>query len=321
MSNSILPAAGNVDIVNANVRADKFNAATNIGVANKNPDFNFSVGDKFHVDKDSTDPVSITGNVVASGIKISNLTIGPAFDFASVSNVGNVTANVIQFANATTGFTTTANVEIGGNISLTANAQVTIGSNVLAEYTGPHGREPKETPLKKYPEIAFNESKFDGNDTTNTYTQAGYTVSSNGYFSNGPTDLRQPWRAFNNVLLGGSGATDIWLTPSGSFDNTNSPSLAVNGDSFTVDSTTYTGHWIKLELPNKIKASKIRIYSRGSDQTKRRPYKGVFLGSNTGNTNDWSVIKSFDGDLSWTTVGIDTANREIVIADLNSTTN
>ena len=143
MSNSILPAAGNLDIVNANVRADKFNAATNIGVANTNPDFNFSVGDKFHVDKDSTDPVSITGNVVASGIKISNLTIGPAFDFASVSNVGNVTANVIQFANATTGFTTTANVEIGGNISLTSNAQVKIGSNVLAEYTGPHPREPR----------------------------------------------------------------------------------------------------------------------------------------------------------------------------------
>src|SRR6056300_140520 len=312
---------GYLDVVNATLRASQVEAVSRLSVANTATTQSFSVGERFHVNKDSVDPVSITGNVVASGVKIGNLSISPTFDFASVSNVGNVTANVIQFANATTGFVTTANVEIGGNISLTANAQVKVGSNVLAEYTGPHGREPKETPLKKYPEIAFNESKFDGNDTTNTYTQAGYTVSSNGYFSNGPTDLRQPWRAFNNVLLGGSGATDIWLTPSGSFDNTNSPSLAVNGDSFTVDSTTYTGHWIKLELPNKIKASKIRIYSRGSDQTKRRPYKGVFLGSNTGNTNDWSVIKSFDGDLSWTTVGIDTANREIVIADLNSTTN
>src|SRR5210317_229314 len=181
MSNSVLPAAGNLDIVNANVRADKFNAATNIGVANTNPDFNFSVGDKFHVDKDSTDPVSITGNVVASGIKISNLTIGPAFDFASVSNVGNVTANVIQFANATTGFTTTANVEIGGNISLTSNAQVKVGSNVLAEYTGPHGRDPTTPLLKKYPEIVFEEGKFDRNDTTNTYTQAGYTVTASSY--------------------------------------------------------------------------------------------------------------------------------------------
>src|SRR5210317_905660 len=194
MSNSILPAAGNLDIVNANVRADKFNAATNIGVANTNPDFNFSVADKFHVNKDSTDPVSITGNVVASGIKISNLTIGPAFDFASVSNVGNVTANVIQFANATTGFTTTANVEIGGNIALTSNAQVKVGSNVLAEYTGPHGREPKEVPIKKYPEIAFDASKMDGNDTTNTYTQAGYTVTASSQLGKGWGS----YRAFNH---------------------------------------------------------------------------------------------------------------------------
>jgi hypothetical protein len=207
----------------------------------------------------------------------------------------------------------------GGKVEMASSA--VMGGETTMDQHGPHSRLPKATPLKKFPEIAFEDGKFDANDSTNTYVQAGYTVSSNGYYDNGPTDLRQPWRAFNNVLLGGSSSTDIWLTPPGSFDNTNSPSLAVNGDSFTVDSTTYTGHWIKLELPTKIKASKIRIYSRGSDQTKRRPYKGVFLGSNTGNTNDWSVIKSFDGDLSWTTVGIDTANREIVIADLNSTTN
>jgi hypothetical protein len=207
----------------------------------------------------------------------------------------------------------------GGKVEMATSA--VMGGETTVEQSGPHSRLPKATPLRKYPEIVFEEGKFDANDSTNTYVQAGYMVSSNGYYDNGPTDLRQPWRAFNNVLLGGSSSTDIWLTPPGSFDNTNSPSLAVNGDSFTVDSTTYTGHWIKLELPTKIKASKIRIYSRGSDQTKRRPYKGVFLGSNTGNTNDWSVIKSFDGDLSWTTVGIDTANREIVIADLNSTTN
>ena len=187
MSNSILPAAGNLDIVNAKVRADKFEATTSLSVSNTNPDFDLSVGDKFHVDKDSINPVSVTGNVVASGIKISNLTISPAFDFASVSNVGNVTANVIQFANATTGFTTTANVEIGGNITLTSNAQVKVGSNVLAEYTGPHGRDPTTPLLKKFPEIAFDASKLDGNDTTNTYTQAGYTVttSTDNYHENG----------------------------------------------------------------------------------------------------------------------------------------
>ncbi len=42
------------------------------------------------------------------------LEIIPSYDLAAVSNVGNVTQSTIQFANATTGFVTTAGVEIGG---------------------------------------------------------------------------------------------------------------------------------------------------------------------------------------------------------------
>jgi len=41
------------------------------------------------------------------------LEIIPSYDLAAVSNVGNVTQSTIQFANATTGFVTTANVEVG----------------------------------------------------------------------------------------------------------------------------------------------------------------------------------------------------------------
>jgi hypothetical protein len=290
MSNSILPAAGNLDIVNANVRADKFNAATNIGVANTNPDFNFSVGDKFHVDKDSTDPVSITGNVVASGIKISNLTIGPAFDFASVSNVGNVTANVIQFANATTGFTTTANVEIGGNISLTSNAQVKVGSNVLAEYTGPHGREPKEMPLKKFPEIVFDASKYDQNHSTNTYTQAGYTVTAssqqlNGYkiaakLYNGqfPTiiDNNDGWQSRNNTYDGSTGVAASLDTLTG----------------ITGATSSRNGSYTTLELPHKIKLSYLQIHTRNSVDhgVPLHPKQVYVYGSNDGSS--WTQVGS-----------------------------
>src|SRR6056300_1314765 len=282
MSNSILPAAGNLDIVNANVRADKFNAATNIGVANTNPDFNFSVADKFHVNKDSTDPVSITGNVVASGIKISNLTIGPAFDFASGSNVGNVTANVIQFANATTGFTTTANVEIGGNIALTSNAQVTIGSNVLAEYTGPHPREPKEMPLKKFPEIAFADNQLDGDHTTNTYTQAGYTVMVSNQFIDS-FNHREGWKVFNNKT---SHWLDSWMTESSRYST--STRLHIAGVSTTVSSVSYLGDYVQLEFPKKVSVSYVNIYA--SDRISRMPGVIVFAGSDNGTT--WTLINS-----------------------------
>ena len=288
MSNSILPAAGNLDIVNAKVRADKFEATTSLAVSNTEPDFDLSVGDKFHVDKDSINPVNVTGNVVASGIKISNLTIGPAFDFASVSNVGNVTANVIQFANATTGFTTTANVEIGGNITLTSNAQVKVGSNVLAEYTGPHGREPKEMPLKKFPEIAFDASKFDKNDTTNTYTQGGYTISTNAQYYDGNY---APWEMY----VPGSGpltGTHYWSSDSTQLYNAYWGGTLVGSPSAhyqtVVSSVTYNGVFTTIQLPHKIKLNSIDIQSHKDVYF---PHSGIIAGSTDGST--WNLIHSF----------------------------
>ena len=282
MSNSILQSVGNLDVVNATLRAPKVEVTTSVGVANTSVTETFSVGDKFHVDKDSTDPVSITGNVVASGIKISNLTIGPAFDFASVSNVGNVTANVIQFANATTGFTTTANVEIGGNITLTSNAQVKVGSNVLAEYTGPHPREPKEIPIKKYPEIVFDASKLDRNDTTNTYTQAGYTVTADSQI----TECKA-YKAFDNKFFVNGSDLNRWQT--GNHGYYGSTADTTTGPVTTLaDSTTKRGSYIQLESPHKIIVSRYVIWAQ-ENANLFRPKKVILLGSNTGGT-DWVSI-------------------------------
>ena len=186
--------AGTLEVTNAVLRASEFRATQKIGVANNAPTKNFSVGTKFHVDAASIDPVNITGNVVATGMKIGNLTISPTFDLAAVSNVGNTTSNTLQFANATTGVRDHLKYRDRWNISLTSNAQVKVDSNVVAEYTGPHPRQPTTPLLKKFPEIVFDASKLDGNDTTNTDVQAGYTVtaSSSLYANLG----FYPWRVF-----------------------------------------------------------------------------------------------------------------------------
>ena len=39
--------------------------------------------------------------------------IHPSFDLEAITTVGNVTSNTLQFNNATTGFVTTANIEVG----------------------------------------------------------------------------------------------------------------------------------------------------------------------------------------------------------------
>ena len=67
--------AGTLEVTNAVLRASEFRATQKIGVANNAPTKNFSVGTIFHVDATSIDPVNITGNVVATGMKIGNLTI------------------------------------------------------------------------------------------------------------------------------------------------------------------------------------------------------------------------------------------------------
>jgi hypothetical protein len=282
--------AGTLEVTNAILSASEFRATQKISVSNSAPTKNFSVGDKFHVSTTDADAVNITGNLVAHTLKIGNLLVSPTFDLAAVSNVGNTTSNTLQFANATTSFVASSNVEIGGNITLTSNAQVKVGSNVLAEYTGPHGREPKEMPLKKYPEIAFDASKLDGNDTTNTYVQAGYTVTSSsvqsGYAGH---------EAFNgkiNTELDAWRSLALYTTGTGAYSVSTNSVTALDAPSGT--STTYNGEWLQIQMPKSIKLSHFVLHSQGHptlDLSSRLPGTGVMVGSTDGST--WYLLKRF----------------------------
>ena len=69
--------------------------------------------------------VVVTGNVTA-GYFVgdgSNLT-GISSTLQAITDSGNVTSNTIQFSNATTGFVTTANVEVGGELTVSGNVEV-----------------------------------------------------------------------------------------------------------------------------------------------------------------------------------------------------
>jgi len=195
-------------------------------------------------------------------------------------------------------------VSISGNLALTSNVTTSVDSNVVVEHKGPHGRLPKAVPLRKYPEIVFDASKVDGNDTTNTYTQAGYTVSTDSVYGD-----RQVYKAFSTK--GGEGTTTahVWSSEdvggNGYVQATGDP---ISGVTFQDEnSTSYAGHYIKLELPKKIKVERIHFSSRENTYTTnndKRPTSGTFLGSVDG--TNWTLLKTFDdGDLSWssTTVG------------------
>ena len=79
----------------------------------------------------------------------------------------------------------------GGKVAMAQ--QPTTGGETVMDQHGPHGRLPKAVPLKKYPEVYFAEGEFDRNDTTNTYVQAGYTVTANSTHEN---RNHEPWKIF-----------------------------------------------------------------------------------------------------------------------------
>jgi hypothetical protein len=76
----------------------------------------------------------VNGNVHAQALNIGGITVGSAHGLQSITNVSNITSNTVQFNNATTGLVTTANVQVGGELTVSGNVNVegTITSNIPA---------------------------------------------------------------------------------------------------------------------------------------------------------------------------------------------
>jgi hypothetical protein len=115
---SVQETNGYLDVENATLRSSKVEVTSNLGIANTNPEHAFSVGSNLYVSTESSNVISIKGNVVTEGIKMGFLEITPSYDFAAVSNVGNVTANTIIFNNDNQGFVATGNATIGSTLTI-----------------------------------------------------------------------------------------------------------------------------------------------------------------------------------------------------------
>ena len=100
------------------------------------------------------------------------------------------------------------------------------------------------------------------NDSANTYTQAGYTVTaSSQYIGNGT--IYRVWKIFDEKL-GGSPAGETWIQGDLS-------AYDINGDyvlspANNLGTGADDGEWVKLELPNKITLERIHITPRDSNR-------------------------------------------------------
>ena len=301
----------------------------------------------------------VSGNVYAQAMNIGGINVETAHGLQSVSDTGNVTSNTLQFSNATTGFVTTANAQIGRDLVVTGNATVSTDltvsanatvtdtltvsehllaskeatvtgnlhvttimsdSNVVAEYTGPHDR-----PLRKYPEVAIiNGTLGPTGGIVQTpgvsESQKGYTVTSSSSWGNGGTDTRAAWCAFDE----GKSTTTYKIWQSGNYYTTATPGVYNRSpaQSHTANGVNYEGEWIKLELPRKINISEIEINATAYSSLTGHVAGRPYEGAILGSNDDsnWSLLKSFSGGLSWATTTVaEGGGRATLTPDTNTT--
>jgi cytoskeletal protein CcmA (bactofilin family) len=193
---------------------------------------------------------------------------------------------IVEKTNTTTGrsaveiedlklFTESFSID-GGKVEMASSA--VMGGETTMDQHGPHGRG--EAKLKKYPEIVFEEGKFDRNDTTNTYTQAGYTVTASTTYS-----THRAFKAFNGV------PNDFFHWQVGSFSNSDG---TYSGGTQSFEGTP--GEWLKIEVPNKIKPTSINLYRRDFDGQSPKDFK--IYASITGSS--WTLLTEQTGIDNWT---------------------
>jgi hypothetical protein len=160
-------------------------------------------------------------------------------------------------------------------------SSISVDSNVVTEYTGPHDR-----PLRKYPEVAMT-----ANDNSST----------SGYVANASSSLTasQPYINFDgNLASHWHSRYPYYSTSTGAY----SPGTAGDGQSPSGTLATnelvsgHQGEWVSIELPKKIKLEKLKVI--GSTRLAESPPKTQFpkdvvvAVSETGLSGSWSVLET-----------------------------
>jgi hypothetical protein len=318
--------SGYLDVQDATLRAPRLEAVSNIGIANTAPQHAFSVGSNLYVDTESSNVLTVDGNVVCEGVKVGLIEIVPSYDLAAVSNVGNVTQSTIQFANTTTSFVTTANATIGniltvegnasinGNLSVTSNlevgtanlfvdttnSRVGVGTSIPTESLDVVGNmnlqqvsNTASIKLNSNVVTEFNRSKklikYPRVAMSGPSAPTGYVASASR-----ENDGRDAYTAFDGD------DTTYWQI-------VNDPDRYDTSGNATSDATLFegdNGEWIKILLPDKVKISSIR---RRATNSTRRPTNCKLYGSN--DNTAWDLLEDITfSNTDWADGNVNTNN-------------
>jgi len=154
-------------------------------------------------------------------------------------------------------------LDIRGNMHLTRVSnvsQITVDSNVVTEYTGPHDR-----PLRKYPEVAMTANSDSG------YVAIGSSNGSGSY---------PEYTAFDGVV---TNSTTGWASDATYASGTGISTFSWNG-SF--------GEYLSLELPKALRLQKMFLkgYEHSGIDYQNAPRDIKLYGSN--NETNWVLLKT-----------------------------
>jgi hypothetical protein len=135
-------------------------------------------------------------------------------------------------------------------------------------------RLPDPTNVLKYPHIAMTGP-----------AQRGYVATASTTYS-----LYEPWDAFNGVS--DVGGNNYWSGANSLYSASTPFNFTGSGDPYetSVSGTTYTGDWLQIELPHRIRVDHVLF---NVVTTARFPRQGVYAGSNDGST--WFELHTFSG--------------------------
>ena len=183
----------------------------------------------------------------------------------------------------------------GGKVAMAQQAAT--GGETVMNQSGPHSRLPKTVPLKKYPEVYFDfESGGGKNDLLITYKQAGYTVTASSSVYDG--NKSHPFRLFDgrsdtyfHTQYPYYSTSGVYITSSGTAGGSDGGLHGIHsGDSLVVHEllSGHPGEYVTLELPKKIKLSRVEIHGRSGYENVQSAEELSVVGSHNG--TDWELI-------------------------------
>jgi len=169
---------GYLDITNATLRASEITTTSKVGIANSTPTHTLSVGNKLFVDDNASNVLTVSGNLVATSLKLGHIDLTPSYGLEHVANVINTISNVVQFTNTTTGFVSVSNVGIGTSTSPAG----------LLDVVGAFRMRYQDMGLTKV-HIISGANTTSLNEDAGTYTYTRGAATTTGYFLPNPTNI------------------------------------------------------------------------------------------------------------------------------------